>query len=126
MDAIRLQVVMGCAAAGLRAPLAPTSTDVRDLDTFSLTTKKFLELGFRGRTAIHPKQASLINKVFMPAFEDIEAAQEIVDRFERASDGVTLDSSGRLIDAAVVRSAIELLERAARSQDEVTSSRRTK
>lgn len=126
VDTIRLQVVMACAAFNLRAPLAPTSTDVNDIETFAITTQRFLDLGFRGRTAIHPKQASVINKVFIPSSEDIDAAREVVDRFEQASDGVTLDESGRLIDAAVVRSAVELLERASIRQADATSSGRPK
>lgn len=112
VDAIRLQVLLSCAAAGLRAPLAPTSTDFRDLDAFAETTRKFQDLGFRARTAIHPAQCEVINTVFTPTAEDITAARRIVERSAAVFGGVTLDDSGRLIDAAVVRGALETLERA--------------
>ena len=56
VDAIRLQVVVEAAAAGLAAPVAPTSTDFRDLDAFRDTTRAMVDLGFRSRTAIHPAQ----------------------------------------------------------------------
>ena len=38
IDALRRQVVVDAAAAGLPAPVAPTSTDFRDLDAFRATT----------------------------------------------------------------------------------------
>ncbi|WP_313822706.1 aldolase/citrate lyase family protein, partial [Citricoccus sp.] len=79
VDAIRLQVVVTCAAAGLRAPLAPTSTDFRDLGAFAETTRKFQDLGFRARTAIHPGQCPVINSVFTPTAEDVTAARRILD-----------------------------------------------
>lgn len=136
VDAIRLQVVVTCAAAGLRAPLAPTSTDFRDLGAFTESTRKFKDLGFRARTAIHPGQCPVINSVFTPTAEDVTAARRILDHSAQASGGVTLDDAGRLIDAAVVRGALETLERAtadrkhpdtpARPEQGQSSSRRRK
>ena len=40
------------------APVAPTSTDFRDLDGFRATTRALLDLGFRSRTAVHPAQVA--------------------------------------------------------------------
>ncbi|GAA1661737.1 CoA ester lyase [Citricoccus zhacaiensis] len=117
VDALRLQVVVSCASAGLRAPLAPTSTDFRDLGAFAESTRKFQDLGFRARTAIHPGQCPVINSVFTPTAEDVTAARRIMDHSAQASGGVTLDDSGRLIDAAVVRGALETLERATANRE---------
>ncbi len=61
VEALRLQVVLEAAAAGLQAPVAPTSTDFRDLDGFRETTRQLLDAGFRSRTAIHPAQVAVIN-----------------------------------------------------------------
>lgn len=111
VDAIRLQVVAHCAAAGLQAPVAPTSTAFRDLDGFAETSRHLLDLGFRSRTAIHPAQVPVINEVFSPSAETVAAAEDVMARFEAAAGGVTTDASGRLIDAAVVRQARETLAR---------------
>lgn len=111
IDAIRLQVVMHCAAAGLEAPVAPTSTAFRDLDGFAETSRHLLDLGFRSRTAIHPVQVPVINEVFSPSAEAVATAEDVMARFEAAAGGVTTDASGRLIDAAVVREAREILAR---------------
>lgn len=109
--ALRTQVVVQSAASGLEAPVAPTSTDFRDLDAFAESTRAALDLGFRSRTAIHPAQVPVIHEVLTPTVEQIEAARDVVRRFEDAGGGVTTDSSGRLIDAAVVRGARETLAR---------------
>lgn len=114
LDALRMRVVVHCAAAGRHAPVAPTSTDFRDLDGFASTSRALLGLGFRSRTAIHPGQVPVINDVFSPTAEEVAAATDVLGRFDAAAGGVTTDAGGRLIDAAVVRGAREILERARR------------
>ena len=109
--ALRIQVVVHSAAAGLEAPVAPTSTDFRDLEAFAESTRLALDLGFRSRTAIHPAQVPVIHDVLTPTADDVAAARDVVARFDAARGGVTTDASGRLIDAAVVRGARETLAR---------------
>lgn len=114
VDALRLDVVIGCAAAGLAAPIAPTSTNFRDLDEFARTTAAFVELGFRARTAVHPGQVPVINDALTPSDDQLEVARRLVDLFDRAAGGPTVDDDGRFVDEAVVRGARELLARAHR------------
>ena len=71
IDALRLQVVVDAAAAGLQAPVAPTSTDFRDLVAFRESTRAMLDLGFRSRTAIHPAQVPVINEVLTPDDDEV-------------------------------------------------------
>lgn len=111
INALRTQIVVHCSAAGLAAPVAPTSTDFRDLEAFEESTRQLLDLGFRSRTAIHPSQIDAIHAVTTPSPDALVEAQAIVDRFAQAEGGVTLDARGRLIDAAVVREALETLGR---------------
>lgn len=109
VDQLRLQVVVACAAAGLAAPVAPTSTAFRDLDAFRETTRHLRDLGFRSRTAIHPGQLPVIHEVLTPQADEVAWAQNVLDRFEAARGGVTTDADGHLIDAAVVRGARETM-----------------
>ena len=109
---LRAQVVLNAAAAGLPAPVAPTSTDFRDLDAFARSTRDLVELGFRSRTAIHPGQIPVIHDVLAPSDAAVAAARDILDRFAAAEGGVTVDAHGRLIDGAVIRAAQETLQRA--------------
>jgi citrate lyase subunit beta/citryl-CoA lyase len=111
IDAMRSQVVLHCAAAGRRPPVAPTSTAFRDLEAFERTTRAMLDLGFRSRTAIHPGQIRVIHDVFTPSPDQVAAAEDVMARFLTARGGVTTDAEGRLIDAAVVREARETLSR---------------
>jgi citrate lyase subunit beta/citryl-CoA lyase len=115
VEALRGQVVLHCAAVGLCAPVAPTSTDFRDLDAFAESTRLMHDLGFRSRTAIHPAQVRVIHDVVTPSAEAVAAARNVLTRFEAAGGGVTTDELGRLIDAAVVREARETLARSART-----------
>lgn len=111
VDMLRSQIVVHCAAAGLQAPVAPTSTAFRDLEMFRVSTHRLLDLGFRSRTAIHPSQVPVIHDVLMPDAVAIAAARDVTERFAAAAGGVTTDAHGRLIDAAVVREAHETLSR---------------
>lgn len=108
---LRTQVVVHSAAAGLEPPVAPTSTDFRDLDAFAASTQLALDLGFRSRTAIHPAQVPVIHDVLTPSADELEAARDVVRRFEEADGGGTVGADGRFIDAAVVRGARETISR---------------
>jgi citrate lyase subunit beta/citryl-CoA lyase len=112
---ILLQLVIASSAAGVAPPVAPTSTDIRDLEALRTSTEQLLRLGFRGRTAVHPAQLSVINEVFTPSEDEVERAERLVAAFEeaeRGGSGVITDDNGRMVDVAVVRSAREVLQRA--------------
>lgn len=112
---LRLQVVLASAAAGIGAPIAPTSTDFRDLHALRASTEALLRAGFRARTAIHPAQVPVINEVFSPSPEEVAAARRLLAAFSQSHSGVITDAAGRMVDVAVVRSARELLGRAGHS-----------
>lgn len=112
VNALRLDVVRHCSAAGLMPPVAPTSTDIQDLRGFRDSSELLRDLGFGARTAIHPSQIAVIHQVLTPSEEELFAAQDVVERLDRADGGVAVDAAGRLIDAAVVRHAQQLLDRA--------------
>jgi citrate lyase subunit beta / citryl-CoA lyase len=118
---LRMQVVVASAAAGTAAPVAPTSTDFRDLAALRGSTRALLALGFRARTAIHPAQLPVINEVFTPSAAEIARAGRLVAAFEaaeRAGAGVFTDEDGAMVDVAVVRAAREVLARAGLSGPE--------
>jgi citrate lyase subunit beta/citryl-CoA lyase len=113
-----LQVVVASSAAGIAPPVAPTSTDFRDLESLKATTAQLSALGFRGRTAVHPAQLAVINEMFTPSIVEVDRARRLVHAFDQAAregSGVTVDEDGRMVDAAVVRSARDILARAQES-----------
>jgi len=113
---LRLQLVVASAAAGIAAPVGPASTDFRDLAALRASTHGLLRLGFRGRTAIHPAQLACINEVFTPSAEQVARASALISAFDAAADagtGVITGPDGTMADAAVLRSARDVLARAA-------------
>lgn len=106
----RSMAVFSSAVAGINPPVAPIFSDFRDLDLFRETSLRFKEMGYFGRSCIHPDQVSIANEVFMPSQSDLESARDIVQRLEQAGGGVALDSKGRMIDEAFARSARKIIE----------------
>lgn len=112
---LRLQIVVASAAAGIAAPVGPVWLDYADLAGLRESTQAMLRLGFRARSAIHPAQVATINAVFTPAEAEVARARRLVATFEeaeRGGQGVITDERGRMIDAAVIRAARDVLARA--------------
>ncbi|HLU43838.1 MAG TPA: CoA ester lyase [Natronosporangium sp.] len=112
---IRSTVVLASAATGLAAPIGPVETTLRDPERLAATSRILLRQGFRARTAIHPEQLSVIHAVFTPTTEEVARAREVIERWEaaeRAGSGVAVGPGGQMLDAAVIRSAREVLSRA--------------
>ncbi|MBW9208453.1 CoA ester lyase [Mumia sp. zg.B21] len=105
---IRSQVVVVSAAAGINAPVAPVSTDFRDLDRFAATTRALARRGYVGRACIHPAQVAVANEVFTPTAATLDRARTLVAVFDEAvaqGRGVVIGPDGRMVDEAVVRRA---------------------
>jgi len=109
---IRSAVVVASAAARLLPPVGPVDTSVRDLSTLRHTTELLLRQGFRARTAISPTQLATINEVFTPTEQEVATARDAVARLAAAPSGLAVDAEGRMLDAAVLRAANEVLGRA--------------
>jgi citrate lyase subunit beta/citryl-CoA lyase len=110
---VRTPLVLVCAAARIAGPTGPVSTNFRDLDAFRSSCLELKRLGYRARSAIHPSQVDVINEVFAPSAEELDAARRLVETFDAAvaaGSGVILDEHGHMVDEAVVRSARRLLE----------------
>ena len=72
------------------------------------------EMGFDGKTLIHPAQLAVTNEVFAPSPEDIALAERYVTAFaetEAAGQGVAV-VDGRIVENLHVETARKLLARA--------------
>jgi citrate lyase subunit beta/citryl-CoA lyase len=70
-------------------------------------------MGYFGRACIHPAQIEIVNSVFTPTPQQLEKAQDTMQHYELALAqglGVCVDSDGRLVDEAIIRSARRILE----------------
>ena len=83
------------------------------------------EMGFDGKTLIHPAQLAVTNEVFAPSSDDIALAERYVTAFaetEAAGQGVAV-VDGRIVENLHVETARKLLRRAraiARLEEELT------
>jgi citrate lyase subunit beta/citryl-CoA lyase len=103
-------VVFASAAAGINPPVAAVSADFKNLDDFRKSTLQFKEIGYVGRSCIHPDQVAIANEIFTPSITELENAQDILDRLNATGGGIALDANGRMIDEAFARSARRILE----------------
>ncbi|WP_422032139.1 HpcH/HpaI aldolase/citrate lyase family protein [Reyranella sp.] len=74
--------------------------DIQDAEGFRAVCQQGLEMGFDGKTLIHPTQVEPCNEVFAPSAAELEMAAKIVSAFKAAqAEGkgvVTVD--GRMIE----------------------------
>jgi len=85
--------------------------DLSDDEGFEFACRQGAELGFDGKTLIHPKTIATCNQVFMPATEDVEWSRKIIDAHAAAAaegKGVVV-VDGRLIENLHVESAKRLV-----------------
>jgi citrate lyase subunit beta / citryl-CoA lyase len=104
----RSRIVSASRAAGLPGPVQSVYTNVKDLDGLRRSTEEGKNMGFVGRSAIHPSQVPIINEVFTPTEEEVAEAQELLDRLEGeagSGTGAFVLEDGRFVDRAVVESA---------------------
>ena len=111
--AVRVQVLAAARAAGIAAIDAPYP-GYRDEDGYRRAATHASLLGYDGKWAIHPDQVPIANEVFTPTAEEVTEARAIMDDYRRAeSDGVgAVGRNGKLVDAALMRHAANVLRRA--------------
>ena len=89
--------------------------DIQDAEGFRAVCRQGLEMGFDGKTLIHPSQVEPCNEVFAPSVAELEMAGKIVAAFKAAqAEGkgvVTVD--GRMIENLHVEQAERALALAA-------------
>lgn len=81
--------------------------DIQDIEGFRDVCRQGLEMGFDGKTLIHPSQVEPCNEIFAPSSAELETATKIVAAFKAAqAEGkgvVTVD--GRMIENLHVEQA---------------------
>ncbi len=78
--------------------------DVKDEDGFLAECRQGREMGFDGKTLIHPGQVAGANEAFAPSEQAVEDARGILEAWEARSSGV-VTFNGRMIENLHVESA---------------------
>lgn len=104
------RIAVTCRAYGLR-PIDGPFGDFTDREGYLASARRAAVLGYEGKWAIHPSQIELANEVFTPSKRTVEKTHRILAAMQEAAaqgkGAVSLD--GRLIDAASIRMAENLL-----------------
>lgn len=104
------RIAVTCRAYGLR-PIDGPFGDFTDPEGYLASARRAAVLGYEGKWAIHPSQIELANEVFTPSERTVEKTHRILAAMQEAAaqgkGAVSLD--GRLIDAASIRMAENLL-----------------
>jgi citrate lyase subunit beta/citryl-CoA lyase len=85
--------------------------DVKNLEGFDAEARQGREMGFDGKTLIHPSQVEPANVAFAPSEEDIEHAQEMIRTFDEAKaagQGV-VTFNNRMVEELHIRDAHRIL-----------------
>ena len=76
--------------------------NLEDMEGMKKEAQFVKNLGFTGKGSIHPKQISILNKIFTPTEEEIGKAKKIMDQFKKANTGLVV-IDGKLIERPVLR-----------------------
>ena len=116
------RMVVACRAYGLR-PIDGPFGDIGDPDGFRAVARSVAALGVEGKWAIHPSQIALANEVFTPPDSEVDRARRILEAMNEAAQqgkgAVSLD--GRLIDAASIRQAQVMVDKAAQIESSLAA-----
>lgn len=102
----RTMVVMAAAIAGVDA-IDTVWSDLDDEEGFKAEVKTSMNLGFAGKSCIHPSQIKIVHKIFTPNKEELEKSLEIVRAAEAANinKGGVITVNGKMVDIPVIAKA---------------------
>lgn len=94
-----------------RAVIDGISSDLKDMQSFEFACRLARDLGFDGKSLVHPFQLPYCNDAFTPKPHDLAAANEVIEALEQAhADGRgTVVVNGRLVEGHHVQAARGLL-----------------
>ena len=87
------------------------STDLKDMQSFEHACRLARDLGFDGKSLVHPFQLPYCNDAFTPKPHDLATANEVIEALDRAhQEGRgTVVVNGRLVEGHHVKAARRLL-----------------
>ncbi len=100
--------VLAARDAGV-AVLDGVYNDVRDLDGFEEECRQGRDLGFDGKTLIHPGQVGPCNAVFAPSEAEVEDARGILEAWEAGAGSGVVTHDGRMVENLHVEVARRVL-----------------
>ena len=107
----RSHIVLAAMAAGIDA-IDTVFADLDDEEAFSEEVKMAKQLGFSGKSLIHPGQIKVVHTLFSPGTEEVRQAKRIIDAMEdaeqRGAGVIVVD--GKMVDEPVLIRARRVME----------------
>ena len=83
--------------------------DVVDLDGFVAECRQGRDLGFDGKTLIHPGQVGPCNEVFAPSEAEVQDARDVVAAWDAGAGGGVVTHRGRMVEHLHVEIARQVI-----------------
>jgi citrate lyase subunit beta/citryl-CoA lyase len=112
-----MKILMAGRAAGLQVIDGPY-VKVRDPEGFRDYCTRTQVLGFDGKWSLHPDQVTILNEVFSPTQVQYDRAWEILDAYQKATEGDRVGAvmlGDEMIDEASRKVAVTLVARGERA-----------
>lgn len=106
----RNMVVMAAAIAGIDA-IDTVWADIADEEGFRKEIKSSMNLGFVGKSCVHPSQVKIIHEMFTPNKAEVEKSLKIVKAAEEAdiSRGGVITVDGKMVDIPIISKAEKIV-----------------
>jgi citrate lyase subunit beta/citryl-CoA lyase len=94
-----------------RAVVDGISIDIKDMHSFEMACRLTRDLGFDGKSLVHPNQLAYCNDAFTPKAAEIASAHEIIEALDHAhrEGRSTIMLNGRLVEHHHVSAAKRML-----------------
>jgi len=82
-------------------------SDVSDIEGFKKEAESAKNLGFAGKSCIHPSQIKIVHNIFTPSMEEVKKSLEIVEAAKLANiqSGGVITVNGKMVDIPVIAKA---------------------
>jgi citrate lyase subunit beta / citryl-CoA lyase len=106
---VRSHLVVASRAVGIQPPIDSVYARLDDETGLREQAEFARSLGFFGKSAIHPRQLSVLHEVFTPTAEQIAWAYEVLAAFDAAGGAALQLPSGEFVDLPVADRAQRVL-----------------
>lgn len=100
--------LLAARAAGI-AILDGVYNDVKDIEGFLAECEQGRQMGFDGKTLIHPGQVEGANAAFAPSEQAVEEARGLIEAFEAGAGTGVVTYNGKMVENLHVESARRVL-----------------
>ncbi len=107
----RSRVCNAASIAGVDA-IDTVWADFNDLEGFENEVRFAKQLGFAGKSCIHPSQVSVVHNIFTPSMDEVEKSLVILREVKKAGieKGGVIQVDGKMIDIPVIEKAQRIVD----------------